>query len=224
MAKKKIDTEAVVQLFKEADVPVRHIAKRTTVNDRKALLLQALRDKDPEKVAQLTVTMAGFMQKVLQPLGEEAILEQDSADHLISVLVDAHRDIEEFMKVVWDEGKRIAFNHLDAKLAEDGEKTPAAINASIESPRLGLKLCREGAGVGEPAIDHDVLMEILGDRWQEVYTERTIPATVAYDLDLDKLRQLAYDEPDNAWLEKIRPALTPGELKNAMMKLRNMNA
>ena len=224
MAKKKPDKEGVVQLFKEADVPVqRVVAKRTTVADRKTLMLEALRNKDPQKVAELTVIMAGFMQKVLKPLGDSVILDQANADHLIEVTMEAHQTLAELMDVVWEESKRIVFDHLDAVYAKDGEKIPAALNGAVESPKLGLKLCREGAGIEDPQVDHDLLQEILGDRWQEVYDERTIPAQTVYDFNPTKLRELAYNEPENTWLEKIRPALTPGGLKKGKLNLRNIN-
>ncbi|HEX4713891.1 MAG TPA: hypothetical protein VH164_03085, partial [Ktedonobacteraceae bacterium] len=139
MGKKKVDDhEGVVQLFKEADVPTRHIAKRSTVSDRKALLMEALRNKDPEKVAHLTVVLAGFMGKALKPLGDHTILAQPDADHLIEVTMEAHRDLKELSDVIWDEAKRIVFDHLDAKFAEEGEKNPAALNGSVQSPKLGM--------------------------------------------------------------------------------------
>jgi hypothetical protein len=47
---------------------------------------------------------------------------------------------------------------------------------------------------------------------------------VVHDLNLDKLRQLASDEPKAAWLEKIRPALQPGELNGGKLNLRPMTA
>lgn len=222
MAKKNLNPEGMVQLFKEAEKPAQQVvAKRTTVSDRKTLMLQALREKDPVKVTELTVTLAGFMQKVLAPLGDSVMLDQPNADHLIEVTLEAHRDIAELAAVVWDEAKRLTFDHLDAVFAAKGEKDPAALNGSIESPHLGYKLCREGAGYTDPTIDEEALVKALGDRWQEVYDVVTIPAQTMNVLNVDTLLELAKAEP--ALLEKIRPALVSGELKSAKLNLRNIN-
>ena len=193
--------------------------ERTTRADRKASLVDGLREFDVDHLGGLQEVLSGFVSLVTESLGDELVLSEQYAHTVMSQAL-AVRTLVDIAQVVQEQVKSVVFEHFDSALAEQGHPDPQNVNASLDVPELGMSLRREGAGYSSPMIDEQKLADLLGDAVETVYVTKVIPAQEVRVLDEDLLMNLVSNQPE--LLEKVREALIPGSPKKARLNLRNL--
>ena len=211
-------SSAIQRLFDKAE---KSVAKRqsSTVAARKAALMADLADFNVGRLETLKEQMGSFVDLITLGLGDVEVMTTAQA-HTLMLQFLAQRDIAEFMAVCRDRIKELAFVHLDAEFADQGEEDPSSINGSIDVPSLGKRFSREGAGYADPTVNEALLKAALGDQWEQVYVRTVVPETVVYSLSMEKLMDLVDGDP--AIMEKVRDALTPGAPKTARLFVRDL--
>lgn len=112
--------------------------------------------------------------------------------------------------------KESAFGHIELDLAEKGVEDPKNTSGHLSVPSTGKKFCKEGAGIGPPILDWDVIEAGLTDEeWAEIQVTEIITTP-----DRDKLADLVTRHPEKATL--VREALGPGYPKTPSFTVRDI--
>jgi len=193
--------------------------ERTTRADRKASLVDGLREFDVDHLGALQDILANFISLVTESLGDEMVLNETYSNTVMRQAL-AVRTLVDMTQVVQEQVKSVVFAHFDSALAEMGHPDPQNVNAALDVPELGMSFRREGAGYSSPSIDEEKLSELLGEACDSVYVTKVIPAQEVRVLDEDLLMQLVGNKPE--LMEKVREALIPGSPKKARLNLRNL--
>lgn len=196
---------------------------RMTIADRKASHLEAIQQRDLEKIKEMKSVMKKFAGSVIKTdvlHPEDGILSDKQKVQLMEAYI-AFQKVKEFAEVWNDECRQTVFDHVTAENEELGVEYPEFQNGSIEVPKLGKRFCKEGNGRKAPSIDEEALKKALGDKvWNQVQDEVFVPAKVERSLSIEKLMKAVEEDP--SLLETVRESLVVGEWKTPRFQVRDL--
>lgn len=197
--------------------------ERSTVAARRAALRADLDNFDVDKLLELEEKMGKFIDLVTLTHGETEVLDDKGKTILMAQFL-GQRDIGEFVSVVKDKIKEMAFAHITAELEAQGIENAEFTNGTIEVPALGKVFCREGAGFSDPSIDEDKLRALLVDMDRKDLVDELFETkeviSKEYTLDLAKL--FARVEEDPTLMLVTDESLTPGAPKVGRLNVRDL--
>lgn len=201
--------------------------ERTTVAQRKAeysRMLEAYQagEGDPDELVKFETVARGIVDEILGNVLPDTprALTAEEAKGLMQEYLHV-RQLRETLDAREKARKTTIIADIDERLMAEGVLDPEAHNGVLEVPELGYKFCKEGAGYSDPTLDEDKLRVLLGEEmWQKISTARLVPEHYEYDLDVEKLLDLAREDPGVMLV--LEDSLKPGALKRPRLNVREM--
>lgn len=201
----------------------RAVEKRgSNVETRKAAWREAAakgKKKDIQQVLQAAKQHPSLAKLVanISTDSDAHVLDSDEVI-LVAEQVLAGKLLEEWIKATYETARNLVFTSLDVQFADQGEDFPEHTNGFIDSPELGKRLSREGAGRKDSALDEDKLRELIGD---EAFAAISVEV-VTRKVDDALLIAAVADNPE--LLEQVRAAVEVGDWKTPRFTIRDIPA
>lgn len=153
----------------------------------------------------------------------EAVENGLSAEQAVALMdqIISGKLLKELIDAVYEAGKVAVFRTMDEQAAAEGAEFPEHTNRVLDVPELGKRFSREGISRGKASLDEEALIEAIGqDRWEEITSERVIPAQTVRVIDEDKLAEAVNTDP--ALLEQVRSAVVPGAWRAGRLMIKDI--